>query len=107
MATGSTACMTSYSPNGKDIAPYLKSRATHFTHLNDAAGEDTVAVAYLRDLAVQAGLNTTPIFIKDIGWNSVSRRFVDLDGQPIDVLFHLYPWEWLLKEEFGPHVVDC
>ena len=91
----------------RDITPYLKSHATHFTHLNDSAGEDTVTVAYLRDLAVQAGLKTTAIFIKDIGWNSVSRRFVDLDNQPIDVLFHLYPWEWLLKEEFGSHIVDC
>ena len=90
----------------KDIRPYLKSRAVHFTHMNDAAGEDTLTVTYLRDLAEQAGLKSTAIFTKDIGWNSTSHRFVDLDSQPIDVLFHLYPWEWLTNEAFGPHIVD-
>jgi glutathionylspermidine synthase len=90
----------------KDIAPYLKSRAIHFTHLDDAAGEDTLTVTYLRDLAAQAGLKSTGIFTKDIGWNASTRRFVDLDSRPIDVLFHLYPWEWLTKEAFGPHIVD-
>lgn len=90
----------------KDIAPCLKSRAIHFTHVNDRAGEDTITVAYLRDLAAQAGLKSTAIFTKDIGWNSVSRRFVDLDNRSIDVLFHLYPWEWLTNEKFGPHIAD-
>ncbi len=90
----------------KDIAPYLKSRALHFTHVNDDAGEDTLTVAYLRDLAEQAGLTSTGIFARDLGWNSASKRFVDLDNRPIDVLFHLYPWEWLVNEQFGPHIVD-
>ena len=91
----------------KDIKPYLKSSAIHFTHANDQAGEDTITVAYLRDLAVQAGLKTTGIFAKDIGWNATARRFVDLESRPIDVLFHLYPWEWLVNEEFGRHIPDC
>jgi glutathionylspermidine synthase len=91
----------------KDIAPYLKSRAVHFTHMEDGAGEDTITVAYLRDLAGQAGLTSTAMVAKDIGWNSASSRFVDLDSRPIDVLFHLYPWEWLVNEEFGPHIVDA
>ena len=90
----------------KGIAPYLKSRDVHFTHVDDAAGEDTLTVAYLRDLAEQAGLTTTGIFTKDIGWDSGANRFVDLENRPIDVLFHLYPWEWLVNEEFAPHVTD-
>ncbi|MGA2126559.1 MAG: glutathionylspermidine synthase family protein, partial [Xanthobacteraceae bacterium] len=28
-------------------------------------------------------------------------RFVDLAGRPIDLLFKLYPWEWMLREPFG------
>src|SRR6185437_1316280 len=88
----------------KDIAPYLKSRDIHFTHANDTAGEDTLTVAYLRDLAHDAGLKSTAIFTKDIGWNSVTKRFVDLENRPIDVLFHLYPWEWMVGEEFGPNI---
>jgi glutathionylspermidine synthase len=90
----------------KGIAPSLKSRDIHFTHMNDRAGEDTITVAYLRDLAGQAGLRSTAIFTKDIGWNSATHRFVDLDSRPIDVLFHLYPWEWLVNEKFGPHIIE-
>ena len=91
----------------QDIGPYLKSRSIHFTHMNDHAEKrNTITVSYLRDLAEQAGINSTAIFMKDIGWNATTKRFVDLDGQPIDVLFHLYPWEWLVNEEFGPRIVD-
>jgi len=90
----------------KDILPYLKSRSIHFTHVDDGAAEDTITVAYLRNLAEQAGAQTTGIFTKDIGWNAPARRFVDLDSRPIDVLFHLYPWEWMVNEEFGPHVTE-
>jgi len=90
----------------KDIAPYLKSRSVHFTHVNDSAGEDTVTVSYLRDLAGQAGLKTTAIFAGDIGWNEATRRFVDMESWPIDVLFHLYPWEWLVNEKFGANIVE-
>jgi glutathionylspermidine synthase len=91
----------------RDVAPYLKSPRIHFTHTNDHAGEDTLTVSYLRDLAEQAGLQTTGIFAKDIGWNASTCRFVDLDSLSIDVLFHLYPWEWLVNEEFGRNIVDC
>ncbi len=89
-----------------DIAPWLRSRTVHFTHVNDPAAEDTLTITYLRDLAIQAGLETVAIFTRDIGWNSLSRRFVDLDGRPIDTLFHLYPWEWLVSEAFGPYIAD-
>jgi glutathionylspermidine synthase len=90
-----------------DIGPYLRSKLVHFTHVDDPAAEDTLTVTYLRDLAEQAGLRSQPIFIHDVGWDARRRRLVDLDDRPIDVLFHLYPWEWLLQEKFGCHVGDC
>lgn len=91
----------------RDIAPYLRGPKVHFTHVNDDSGEDTITVTYLRDTAAQAGLTTVPIVIDDVGWDAGRSRFVDLDGAPIDVLFHLYPWEWLVNEEFGPHIAEC
>jgi glutathionylspermidine synthase len=90
----------------RDIAPSFLTRNIHFTHIDDEPGEDTITVTYLRDTALQAGLESTPILIDDIGWDSVQRRFVDLDNRPIDVLFHLYPWEWLVNETFGPHIAE-
>jgi glutathionylspermidine synthase len=90
----------------RDIAPSFLTRNIHFTHVDDEPGEDTITVTYLRDTALKAGLASTPILIEDVGWDSAQRRFVDLDNRPIDVLFHLYPWEWLVNETFGPHIAE-
>jgi glutathionylspermidine synthase len=88
----------------RNIGPLLPP-LTHFAHVNDDAGEDTMTVTYLRETARQAGVETAPIIIDDIGWNG--SRFVDLDERNIDALFHLYPWEWLVHEEFGRRIIDC
>jgi glutathionylspermidine synthase len=65
--------------------------------------EDNGTVEYLRDTAVQAGLDTDRIAIEDIGWDG--RQFLDLDNRRIRVLFKLYPWEWLVGETFGAHLL--
>jgi glutathionylspermidine synthase len=33
-------------------------------------------------------------------------NFTDLDERPILNLFKLYPWEWLMHEEFGKHLLE-
>ena len=63
--------------------------------------EDVMTASYLRDTAIQAGLKTLPIAVKQVGWNARRRVFTDLMERPIDILFKLYPWEWLLREPFG------
>ncbi len=90
----------------RDIAPPPGASALHLAHVADAAGEDSVTVAYLADTARAAGIETQPILMRDIGWDSATRRFVDLEFRPIDAIFHLYPWEWLVGEAFGPHIVE-
>lgn len=72
----------------------------HFTCVADAP-EDLGNLEYLRDTAMQANLQTEQIFIHDIGFDEVSGRYVDLDDAPIEHLFKLYPWEWLVNEYFG------
>jgi glutathionylspermidine synthase len=74
----------------------------HFTG-DASSAEDQGNLDYLRDTAIQAGLDAPAIDIADIGWNG--KRFVDLDERPITTLFKLYPWEWLAREEFGPHLL--
>src|SRR5882672_139201 len=61
--------------------------------------EDQGTLDYLRDTAIQTGLAAAPIAIGDIGWDGA--RFVDLEGHTISALFKLYPWEWMVREEFG------
>ncbi len=65
--------------------------------------EDNGTIDYLRDTAIQAGLSTERIAIEDIGWDGKS--FLDLDDRPIELLFKLYPWEWLAGETFGAHLL--
>jgi glutathionylspermidine synthase len=75
-------------------------------HFSAVAGhlEDFMTVSYLRDTAMQAGLDSAYIDIEKIGWNPGRRAFVDGAERPILHAFKLYPWEWLMAEEFGPHL---
>jgi glutathionylspermidine synthase len=75
----------------------------HFVGL-EAHPEDIGTVNYLRDTAIQAGLDTTTIDVAQVGWNADARRFVDPSLRPIDFAFKLYPWEWMMDEAFGPHL---
>ena len=68
--------------------------------------EDATTLLYLRDTAMQAGLETDQIDIEQVGWNRDRREFVDGAEVAIDHLFKLYPWEWMLQETFGPHLLE-
>lgn len=86
----------------------LKARSLgkmYFASLDrETALEDFVTVNYLRDTAIQAGWETSYLDINEIGHDSLSGQFVDLDDQPIANIFKLYPWEWLLEEPFGKYI---
>lgn len=71
-------------------------------HLAGVTGnpEDAGTLAYLQDTAHQAGLATTVIAMDDIG-RQPNGDFVDLDERPIELAFKLYPWEWMMREDFG------
>lgn len=79
----------------------LPHRAIHFTCVRDH-DEDRGTVDYLRDTAVQGGYEAPFLHIDEIGWNG--RTFVDLEDKPIQALFKLYPWEWLLREDFAKNI---
>lgn len=67
--------------------------------------EDYMTVTYLRDVAMQAGWDTEYINMEDLGWDSKRERFVDAKERMIFNCFKLYPWEWMLKEEFGKNLL--
>lgn len=57
-------------------------------------------------MAIQAGLHTNFINIEDIGWNG--KTFTDLNERAIRTIFKLYPWEFLVKDQFSSHLLtDC
>jgi glutathionylspermidine synthase len=88
----------------KDVGTALlgPSETMYFAAVAENA-EDFGTAEYLRDCAHQAGLSTKYINIEDIGWNG--RTFTDLDEKPINTIFKLYPWEWLIREEFGLNMI--
>ena len=80
--------------------------AVYFTSLRGNL-EDYMTVNYLRDTAIQAGLPTAYLPIEDIGWNRRLGMFVDRGERAIETIFKLYPWEWMLREAFGPHLPEA
>ena len=77
----------------------------HLASLSDNE-EDWVCVQYLRETALQAGLHPQHLFLEDLGFDAQARQFVDDRDRPIWHLFKLYPLEWMVREDFGPHLAD-
>ncbi|MFC8585840.1 glutathionylspermidine synthase family protein [Streptomyces sp. NPDC057217] len=91
----------------KRQAHLLPPGPVHFAHSDgDELGEDLMTVAYLRETAQQAGLETEALSVEQIGWDRLSGRFVDDRLRFLRSCFKLYPWEWLTTDRFGPHVLD-
>jgi len=78
----------------------------HFACVKDS-DEDRGNIEYQRDVATQAGLETRFVYIEDIGWADDARSFVDGENTTIDELCKLYPWEWLMRDDFGPHLLEA
>ena len=83
----------------KKLAPGL----IHFSSIKQFP-EDEQTVLYLRDTCHQAGFQTKPVCIEDIGWDSERKCFVDLDNEKITTCFKLYPWEWMWRDDFGRYL---
>jgi glutathionylspermidine synthase len=66
--------------------------------------EDFMTVTYLLDTAQQGGLMAQHLPIAELGWNAARRKFVDTRERGLDCIFKLYPWEWLLRENFGQYL---
>ena len=88
----------------KYLKTYLHNHQLHFSAVQDNL-EDFTTTEYLRDCAIQGGLETKFINLMDIGWDVDRKEFRDLEDLPIKNIFKLYPWEWLANEEFGNHII--
>jgi len=78
-----------------------KASHVHFAACYESA-EDALTCDYLVDTCMQAGHRATALDVEQIGWSGGD--FVDLDDMPIERLFKLYPWEWMLAEAFAQHL---
>lgn len=83
----------------RELKKYL-SAPLYFAHADQGSGEDLMTVTYLRDTAMEAGLETETIPMDQIGWNA-RQNVIDLQDRQMRSIFKLYPWEWMAHEEFG------
>ncbi|MGV3526160.1 MAG: glutathionylspermidine synthase family protein [Candidatus Sericytochromatia bacterium] len=77
----------------------------HFAGVTDS-DEDHGTLRYLEGLFQQAGIETMLLDISEIGVDN-SGNFTDLQDRIITRLFKLYPWEMLVREQFGPLLPSC
>jgi glutathionylspermidine synthase len=67
--------------------------------------EDEATVQYIGRTAEDAGYKVKFLPIQEIGWHDDGlNAFVDLDGTAMRQIFKLYPWEWLMRDDFGAHI---
>lgn len=74
-------------------------RPLHFTSVASSA-EDRGTVSYLMDIATQAGVESRFVAIDALG--AIDGQLVDDLDQPVHGLFKLYPWEFLIAEDYAP-----
>jgi glutathionylspermidine synthase len=84
----------------KELTPYLPGGRVDFCSMDDI--EDGMTVTYLEDTARQAGLTASSFPIGEIGWNGTG--FVGPKDAPLQSVFKLYPWEWMMKDAFAKYI---
>jgi glutathionylspermidine synthase len=89
--------------------------ALHLTCLMPHA-EDEGTLHYMLDTALEAGWTAKTVAAADIGWAvpedaadpaEADGHFTDLQDMPIQTLFKIVPWDWLLTDDFGPRLAHA
>ncbi|MDO9395816.1 MAG: glutathionylspermidine synthase family protein [Herbiconiux sp.] len=78
----------------------------HLASLHDSGDgelivEDFDTVAYMAETAAAAGFDPKLIFMEDLRWSVDRQLFLDADDEVVARIFKLYPWEWMITEQFG------
>lgn len=92
----------------KQIAfPSIEAATLHFAAHSEGRHEDFGNLHYLLETAAEAGCQfTASINIEEIGWDEESKYFVDGYPRTIQTLFKLYPWEWMMADEYGWRIAE-
>lgn len=86
----------------KNIAEFYGTSNMHFACCEET-DEDRGTVQYLQDCAKEAGLTDFFNHIETLGIADTD-YFTDLQDRPIELIFKLYPWEFMFREEFGSYI---
>ncbi|WP_207540187.1 glutathionylspermidine synthase family protein [Sabulicella rubraurantiaca] len=83
----------------KDLALRTGGAPIHFAAYLHLV-EEALHSIYWQDLARQAGITAIGLDLGQIG--SDGTQLLDEDNNRIAFLHKLYPWEWAIRDEFGP-----
>jgi glutathionylspermidine synthase len=90
----------------KELLPRVPGNPLYFLHTTaENSGEDFMTVGYMIETAREAGYNCELLPIEQLGYHD-ERGFVDDQGRPIRAAFKLYPWEWMVHEEFADEALE-
>jgi glutathionylspermidine synthase len=84
----------------------LPGERLHLLHTNaEHSGEDFMTIGYLAETARAANLMCELEAIESLGFID-GQGFVDLGGNSVRTAFKLYPWEWMVREDFGAQALE-
>jgi glutathionylspermidine synthase len=84
----------------------LPGERLHLLHTNaEQSGEDFMTIGYLTETARAANLMCELMAIESLGYVE-GDGFVDLAGNAVRTAFKLYPWEWMVREDFGTKALE-
>ncbi len=83
----------------KELRVLCPDKVLHFACCRDT-DEDRGTVQYLEDCAIEAGITTAFVYIEDIGVDA-DGQYADANNIMIEWLFKLYPWEFMMEEEYN------
>jgi glutathionylspermidine synthase len=81
----------------------------HLTAQAEAEHEDWGNVHYLAEVAaeIEAFKKVISVSLDEIAWSGPEKVFADARGNSIELLFKLYPWEWMMADQFGWQVMEA
>ncbi|HUR87183.1 MAG TPA: glutathionylspermidine synthase family protein [Solirubrobacteraceae bacterium] len=84
----------------------LPGTVVHMLHTSaERSGEDFMTIGYLAETARAAYLLCELMPIESLGYLE-GGGFVDLEGKPVRTAFKLYPWEWMIREDFAMQAIE-
>lgn len=89
----------------KTIGNTYNAPTYHFSCILDNL-EDATTTAYIMSTASEADLNVSIMDMEEIKLLN-DTTFADENDNNLDVLFKLYPYEWMFNEEFGDAILTC
>ena len=84
----------------------LPGERLHMLHTSaERSGEDFMTIGYMAEVARAANLMSELVAIESLGYVD-GEGFVDLAGNAVRTAFKLYPWEWMMREEFAHQALE-